>query len=125
MLRGVPCKLWGGAVNGAGYGRRWYPPLGKTEFVHRIAWIEARGPIPPGLEVDHECSTPACFEVAHLRLLTHRGNLLAGSTTLAAVNAAKTMCPHGHAYDRVDTRGKRVCKTCNRDGARRRYTARS
>ncbi len=38
-----------------------------------------------------------------------------GLPPAAAVNAAKTACPRGHAYDAVDGRGRRCCRTCWRD----------
>jgi hypothetical protein len=109
------CQIHPGRPNNKGYVARWYD--GRLEQVHRIAWIKAHGPIPSGQEVDHQCGTRNCVNVDHLRLLTHRENLLAGDT-LAAKNAAKTHCPKGHPYDAANTyttrAGKRQCRACSR-----------
>lgn len=36
----------------------------------------------------------------------------------AATNDAKTACPAGHPYDRIDNRGARTCTTCHAHAAR-------
>lgn len=94
---------------------------GKLWLAHRLTWTEMNGEIPVGLEVDHDaivCGNRWCDEITHLRLLTHRENLLAGDT-LPARNAAKEVCPKRHAYDVANTyiskAGKRHCRTCDRD----------
>lgn len=116
-----PCVIHPGRPNNKGYVSRKFG--GRMEGVHRIAWIEAHGPIPPGMEVDHVCKQRACVEVSHLRLLTHRENLLAGDTIVAR-NARKTHCSNGHPFDAVNTyvdrQGKRKCRTCNRNARRKR-----
>lgn len=43
-------------------------------FAHRVAWIEAHGPIPEGLVVMHTCDNPPCINVEHLRLGTRAEN---------------------------------------------------
>jgi hypothetical protein len=115
----LPCNLHLGAPNNSGYISRSFG--GRMRGVHEIAWIKANGPIPPGLEVDHTCGNRTCVEPTHLRLLTHRQNLLAGDT-LAARNAAKTHCSNGHAFDAANThvtkQGKRHCRACDRDRKR-------
>ncbi|MGC7464261.1 HNH endonuclease [Xanthomonas citri pv. citri] len=42
---------------------------------HRIAWQQAFGPIPEGLQVCHRCDTPACCNPAHLFLGTAMANM--------------------------------------------------
>jgi hypothetical protein len=47
-------------------------------------------------------------------------------TPPGAHNAAKTHCPHGHAYDEKNTyvhNGQRFCRACNRSRTRRRIAA--
>src|ERR1035437_5495319 len=74
--KNTPCRLWTGATNGRGYGQITMRTLGvrKMVYVHRRAWEQANGPIPPGLCVLHHCDTPACYEPAHLFLGTKHEN---------------------------------------------------
>lgn len=41
---------------------------------HLVAWRSARGTIPTGWTVDHECKSKRCFRVDHLRLLPNLEN---------------------------------------------------
>tara|TARA_R110000823_G_C15723655_1_gene478953 strand:- start:103 stop:600 length:498 start_codon:yes stop_codon:yes gene_type:complete len=70
------CLLWFGGYHGPApnnYGTmRW---KGKAEKVHRLAWIDAHGPVPDGMEVCHRCDMPMCLNVGHLFLDTHVGNM--------------------------------------------------
>lgn len=116
------CEVHPGVPNNKGYIAR--PFGGRMEQVHRIAWIKANGPIPAGLEIDHVCRNRACANVAHLRLVTHRDNLLASENTLAGKNARKTRCANGHSFDaentHTDKQGKRHCRACDRQRKARR-----
>ena len=47
---------------------------GSRVRAHRYAWERENGPIPKGLYIDHKCHTPACCNVAHLRLATSAQN---------------------------------------------------
>lgn len=67
-----PCEEWQGARTTGGYGQR--KIKGKTHKVYRAAWINAHGPIPPGLDVSHLCDNPPCFRLSHLTLATHAEN---------------------------------------------------
>ena len=67
----VPCKEWTGTRVG-GYGQATI--RGKRWLVHRLAWTEANGPIPGGLQVMHLCNNPACHEPAHLQVGTAKDN---------------------------------------------------
>jgi hypothetical protein len=66
------CLTWQGSKTRLGYGQISY--RNKLESVHRVAWIEADGPIPSGIEVDHTCHNRACVNPAHLRLAEHHQN---------------------------------------------------
>lgn len=68
-----PCNLWTGAQDGHGYGAATVSKHG-TRMVHRIAWIDANGPIPEGMCVLHRCDTPLCREPEHLFLGTRGDN---------------------------------------------------
>lgn len=47
---------------------------GRSEFVHRVAWSLANGPIPDGLIIRHSCDVPRCINPKHLLLGTHADN---------------------------------------------------
>ena len=68
------CWLWcGGANQSTGYGS-FSPRHGRTEMAHRIAYELARGPIPPGLVIDHRCKVRLCVNPAHLEAVTQQVN---------------------------------------------------
>ena len=119
IQKGDGCWEWQGAISKRGYGAvRWE---GKTRPVHRIVWELEIGPIPEGMVIDHLCRNRRCCRLDHLRVTTHRENIIAG-TGFGAVNAAKTHCPQGHEYTPENTyvykqpKGnwgiQRVCRTC-------------
>lgn len=60
------CWIFIGAWDGGGYGmvstKHGQPPA----KAHRVAYEEAHGPIPEGMDVCHRCDTPACVHPDHL-----------------------------------------------------------
>jgi hypothetical protein len=124
------CWFWTATINNRGYGT--FGLNGRMALAHRVAYELWIGPIPDGLEIDHLCGVRHCVNPAHLEAVTHRENLRRG-TGFAAVNGAKTHCPHGHEYTPENTyhnpnpNGGRICRTCKRardtrDRERRRLT---
>jgi len=115
------CWIWTGKLNHSGYGS--IRDRGKWVSVHRITYTLFRGEIPSGLHVDHLCRTPACCNPRHLEPVTCKENLLRG-VGVNAINAAKTKCYLGHPFSgdnlRIDSRGRRRCRTCQREQQRRR-----
>jgi hypothetical protein len=65
------CRIWLGALNKE---HGVIKVAGKSMDVHRVAWELARGPIPKGLWVLHNCGLGPCFNVDHLRLGTRIEN---------------------------------------------------
>ena len=112
------CWEWDGAHHVSGYAM--VKREGRTEVVHRVVWEALRGPIPEGLQLDHLCRNRGCCNPDHLELVTQWLNLLRGNSP-SAVNARKTRCPRGHAYDMMTRSGGRGCSKCNKAMRRRRY----
>ncbi len=121
VREGHGCWEFTGRLDREGYGIQWVTDVGNRRS-HRLAYEYFVGPIPDGLTIDHLCRNRACCRPDHLEAVTigvniHRGN------TAAAINAAKTHCPAGHAYDEGNTHvrksGQRECRMCMRDRSRR------
>jgi len=114
------CWLWGGAPrNSKGYGGFCiqFKPVKITLPAHKAAWLALVGPVPDRLVIDHKCRVTACVNPSHLRVVTHKVNILASPITLASLESAITHCPDGHEYDDENTyilpgSGSRVCRKC-------------
>ncbi len=116
------CWQWVAAKTADGYGRIALPGRpARHRAAHRVAYELSVGPIPRGLPIDHVrargCSRRDCCNPAHLEAVTNRENTMC-SANFVAINARKTTCPRGHAYDRKRPEGDRYCRTCNADHAR-------
>jgi len=78
LLGETGCHVWQGAKNSKGYGvilvsggrndRRIFG------LAHRLQWEQHHGPVPDGLIVLHACDNPACINIEHLSVGTHRDN---------------------------------------------------
>jgi len=70
------CRVWTAGLDWKGYGQ--IKADGRTRRVHRVAWEHAKGPIPAGLDVLHNCphgDNRACIEIEHLWLGTNQDNV--------------------------------------------------
>lgn len=73
------CQMWDRGLDSGGYGKARLGERGRdgrraTVLVHRWAWQQAHGPIPPGMVVMHTCDNRACYKIEHLRLGTQADN---------------------------------------------------
>ena len=90
---------------------------------HLVAWTNAHGPIPAGMEVDHLCRRRHCQALYHLELVSGMEN---SRRKQWKYRAKRTHCKEGHPFqvNRIVTpEGGIVCRTCNKahaDGAQAR-----
>lgn len=135
MITESGCWVWMACCNGNGYGR--FGLSGRTVYAHRFAFELLRGPIPPGLEIDHLCRVRSCVNPYHMEAVTDRVNTLRGES-VSALHHRKSKCSNGHAltgdnvrieFSKISKYGRRRCKQCARDyDAKKRalrHTARS
>lgn len=126
------CWIWTGGTS-SGYGRVAFlcsdDGIKRWGSTHRIIYTAERGPIPDGMDLDHQCHDPVhcqperaadcphrrCCNPDHLLPMTRQANLLRGGT-IPARRSAITHCPAGHAYTPentlTDRLGRRTCKEC-------------
>ena len=111
------CWEWTAGKNKYGYGL--FRFKNRSYLAHRFAYETLVGDIPEGEELDHLCRNRACCNPDHLQAVTRRVNVLRGFAT-SGLNARKTRCPQGHAYDEANTyisktNGGRQCRACSRE----------
>ncbi|WP_113903495.1 HNH endonuclease signature motif containing protein [Brevibacterium celere] len=114
------CLEFTGARSSQGYG--FVRINGKNLYAHRVSYQLQVGPIPDGMVIDHLCRNTSCVEPTHLESVTPQENTLRG-VSIQANNARKTHCLRGHPFEgdnlRIDTTGRRICRTCKRETQRR------
>ena len=94
----------------------------KRWMVHRWMYTYAKGPIPPGHVVGHECDTPPCCNPDHLKAITELENSADMIAKRRNYEQQRTHCPRNHEYSEENTVWKiaasgrpcRECKTCVR-----------
>jgi hypothetical protein len=110
------CMQWS-SVRRDGYGTF---TLGDRCYVPQV-WLYKRlgGVIPSGWTLDHVCRNRGCvnvFSVQHIEAVPHAVNIFRAVNHRSQVNAKKTHCPKGHAYDakntHVNLKGQRICRAC-------------
>ena len=103
-------------------------PYGSTSYrgkgwrVHRLAYHLAKGPIPAGLDICHECDYKRCCNPDHLFPGTHRDNMLDMRAKKKMHQDRITHCPKDHEYTPENTRYvrtkigglARACRACDR-----------
>lgn len=118
--RTTDCLIWMGAVNTKGY--PCFAVNGVSTLAHRLAYEDARGPIPDGYTIDHKCRVRNCVNVDHLEVVTiaenNRRKRIPGGLAVGVT------CLNGHylASDAdiyVHPRGFAECRECRRNTKRR------
>lgn len=100
-----------------------------SKLVHVLTYTHLVGPIADDMELDHLCRNRACCNPAHLEQVTHLTNIDRGEwrQKCAEYWASRTHCTNGHEYTRENTRirtdGRRCCRACKREWARRKRAA--
>lgn len=111
------CWNWLGSLSSNGYGVK---HIGRTSTAaHRFVYLQHKGPIPQGLELDHLCRNKKCVNPDHLEPVTRAENMRRHAPFDPRKQSA--ICKKGHPLDGTRTRegGGRYCKTCNAESKRR------
>lgn len=86
---------------------------GRLVYAHRYFYEQIRGPISAGLVLDHLCRVRRCVNPWHQEPVTNKVNILRGEG-LAAQEARRAHCIHGHVFDGTDWMGNRRCFECEK-----------
>lgn len=117
------CWLWFGALSDTGYGS-FNVGAGQYQGAHKFSYERVHGKVPAGIDLDHLCRVRCCVNPEHLEPVTPTVNILRGESPMA-MNARKTHCVRGHAFDERNTylakTGWRGCRRCHADSQLRRF----
>ena len=123
-VRGVCWEWTSAAIKDTDYGVFNLGSGRGTVLAHRWAWEFLVGPIPAGLQIDHQCRNHRCVNPDHFELVTQPVNMSRGNSP-SARNARKTACPKcGGPYTvraSEDGKTRRVCRPCRNEYQLARY----
>lgn len=103
------CELVLGHLDKDGYA------LINGQRAHIAAWEAEKGPLKPGIELDHQCRRRNCRALHHLEPVTRAEN---EHRKKWRVRARRAVCPQGHDMRMnhvITPEGGCVCRTCNRE----------
>lgn len=134
-----PCWPWSGTLSDQGYGVLMVDS--QRKYAHRLVYQLHVAPIPRGWELDHACHSRAvelgeceggvgclhraCWNPAHIEVVTSHENSMRGNHPLFAIARSDT-CGKGHDLTKPENvyiqrgTGKRRCRLCALEGAKRR-----
>lgn len=107
------CWLWARDRDAEGYGISYRGKLRRR--AHIAVYTELRGPLAPGIELDHECNRPPCCNPDHLTPVTRSQNELRKSWRR---RCRQLTCAKGHdlkLHAMVTPEGGRVCRACAKE----------
>lgn len=112
----IGCWLWQGSVINSGYGKTGTGGRqGKDILVHVAMYELHHGPVPTGMDVDHDCRNRLCCNPEHLKPLTRLRNLERGRHP-NMVTRRTGICKRGHQIDGenalVGCDGRKRCRAC-------------
>ena len=88
------CWEWTGGLQSNRRARIRYN--GSYQYVYRIAWQLANGPIPEGMYICHHCDNSICCRPSHLFVGTHRDNMIDG--LMKGIVTLPTNVPQGATH---------------------------
>lgn len=73
---------------------------------YKLIYLMMVGPVPEGMDIDHTCDNGrgGCVNWNHLKVVTHRENMIRPAHTIPGNHVRKTHCPKGHPYTAENTR---------------------
>jgi HNH endonuclease len=99
------CLDWPGLRTPKGYGRIYFE--GREWYVHRLAYRNAHGDLPPGKYVCHRCDRPCCANPDHLFLGNQKENI-ADSVAKGRHTPRRSSAPAGTGAERQRAYRERV-----------------
>ncbi len=106
------CWIWT-ASTAKGYGKFWAD--GKCWGAHHWLYVQTKGAVPEGLDLDHLCRERRCVNTDHLEPVTRAENLRRG---IKGGHKLRTHCVSGrHPFteESMCPDGKRRCIPCRRE----------
>lgn len=120
------CHISTYSVGSHGYAQVGWEEAGErvVTLCHRVVWAWFRGPIEPGMTVDHMCKNRRCVRLMHLRLISNLEN--ARRTSGRDWELGK--CIKGHPDEQYwrpagPSRKRGYCAACHGDAQRRLHAA--
>ncbi len=83
------CWLWQRTINHRGYGLAWSGT--KIVSAHRFIYELMRGPIAPGMQIDHLCRVRHCVNPSHLEAVTGTMNQRRGNNAKLSIEKARAI----------------------------------